>query len=621
MQEIHARLSDQQSVEFKRRFMIFFVAISLALSLIIIRLVYLQIVRGDEFRQKSENNSVRLRKIRPPRGLIMDVNRQVLVENQPSFDIFFAPNRIRDIESVIKKLKELYAARYTSFSSDLSQAEQARPFAPVRLDRNVSREKVAIVETNVLDLPGVFVEVTPIRYYHNGPMISHIVGYTGEITEKELEKEASEYYGSGDMVGKYGLERYLDAYLKGKNGAEQIEVNVLGRKVKGIGMIAPESGYNAVLTIDSLSQQTAWNAMEGKTGAAVALNVRDGSILALVSSPSFDSNLFNGGISFASWEKLSNDPAHPMENRAVTGQYPPGSTYKLVVAAAALQEGLITPEKTILCTGTYEVGNRVFRCWQKDGHGGVNLHRAIVESCDVYFYTLGKMLGVDKIAWYARQFGFGSVTGVDLPREKNGLVPTKEWKMNRLAEPWQLGETISVAIGQGYNLVTPIQLANAYAALANGGTLLRPHIIKSIETADGKVVKEFGAQKINTLPLSQENMALLSYGLWGAVNERGGTGSALRRAAEDICGKTGTAQVIGLPEDEKARRAKKIANEYRDHALFACFGPYKNPEIAVAVIMENAGHGGSAAAPVARKIIDAYFARKAKESGGSAVKK
>jgi len=621
MQELHARLSDQQSVEYKRRFTIFFVAISLALSLIIIRLAYLQIIRGDEFRQKSENNSVRLRKIRPPRGLIMDVNRQVLVENQPSFDIFFAPSRINDIKTVILKLKKLYSERSADFSTDLSLAEKARPFSPVRLDRNVSREKVAIVETNVLDLPGVFVEVTPIRYYHDGPMISHIVGYTGEITEKELEKDNAKDYSSGDTVGKYGMERYLDAYLKGKNGAEQIEVNVFGRKVKGLGMITPESGYNAVLTIDSLLQKTAWSAMEGKTGAVVAMDVRDGSVLALVSSPSFDANLFNGGISFASWEKLSGDPAHPMENRAIAGQYPPGSTYKLIVAAAALQEGLITPEKTILCDGAFEVGNHVFRCWQKNGHGSVNLHRAIVESCDVYFYNLGKMLGVDKIAWYARQFGFGSVTGVDLPREKSGLVPTKEWKLSRLGEPWQLGETISIAIGQGFDLVTPIQLANAYAALANGGTLFRPHIIKKIETADGKVFKEFKPETLNTLPLSKENMGLLNYALWGVVNERGGTGSALKRAEEDLCGKTGTAQVIGLPQDGKARQAKKIAYEYRDHALFVCFGPYKSPEIAVAVVMENAGHGGSAAAPVARKIIDAYFSRTIKEPRASMSKK
>ena len=608
MEELHARLNDQQSGEIKLRFRILFAVILVALSLVIIRLGYLQIIRGDEFLQKSENNSIRLRKIRPPRGLIMDLRRQVMVENQPSFDILFAPNRVKDIADVVRKMKNIYNERNLVFPIDAKLAEMARPFAPIRLERNASWEKVAIAETNALDLPGVFVEVTPIRRYHEGEIISHIVGYTGEITEQELEKDTSEDHGSGDIVGKNGVERYLDAYLRGKNGAEQIEVNVYGKKVKVLGLIPPLAGYNVQLTIDSFLQKTAWEAMDGRTGSAVVMDPRDGNVLALVSSPSFDANLFNGGISFAGWEELSTDPRHPMENRAIAGQYPPGSTYKLIVAAAALEEGLITPEKTFFCNGTYGLGNRVYRCWQKKGHGAVNLHRAIVESCDVYFYNLGKLVGVDKIAWYARKFGFGSATGIDLFREKSGLVPTKQWKFARFGETWQMGETISTAIGQGFNLVTTLQLVNAYSALANGGALFRPRIIKQIETADGIVFREFLSEKKNTLPVSKENLEVLNYGLWGAVNERGGTGYALKRKEKDVCGKTGTAQVIGLPED--ARRAKKIANEYRDHALFVCFAPYKNPEIAVAVILENAGHGGTAAAPVARKIIDAHFLRK-----------
>ena len=608
MEELHARLNDQQSGEIKLRFRILFAVILVALSLVIIRLGYLQIIRGDEFLQKSENNSIRLRKIRPPRGLIMDLRRQVMVENQPSFDILFAPNRVKDIADVVRKMKNIYNERNLVFPIDAKLAEMARPFAPIRLERNASWEKVAIAETNALDLPGVFVEVTPIRRYHEGEIISHIVGYTGEITEQELEKDTSEDHGSGDIVGKNGVERYLDAYLRGKNGAEQIEVNVYGKKVKVLGLIPPLAGYNVQLTIDSFLQKTAWEAMDGRTGSAVVMDPRDGNVLALVSSPSFDANLFNGGISFAGWEELSTDPRHPMENRAIAGQYPPGSTYKLIVAAAALEEGLITPEKTFFCNGTYGLGNRVYRCWQKKGHGAVNLHRAIVESCDVYFYNLGKLVGVDKIAWYARKFGFGSATGIDLFREKSGLVPTKQWKFARFGETWQMGETISTAIGQGFNLVTTLQLVNAYSALANGGALFRPRIIKQIETADGIVFREFLSEKKNTLPVSKENLEVLNYGLWGAVNERGGTGYALKRKEKDVCGKTGTAQVIGLPED--ARRAKKIANEYRDHALFVCVAPYKNPEIAVAVILENAGHGGTAAAPVARKIIDAHFLRK-----------
>jgi penicillin-binding protein 2 len=354
--------------------------------------------------------------------------------------------------------------------------------------------------------------------------------------------------------------------------------------------------------------------MEGRTGAVVAMDPRDGAIYAMVSSPGFDPNLFNGGISSENWNILSRDPRHPMEQRAISGQYPPGSTYKLIVAAAALEEGLITPTKSVLCTGSFELGNRSYRCWQKHGHGMVNLHRAIVESCDVYFYTVGKMLGVDKIAWYAKKFGFGTLTGIDLPREKAGIIPTREWKMARFKQPWQLGETISVSIGQGFNSVTPLQLVSAYSALANGGTVYRPQIVKRIETPDGRIVKVMKPERKETLPLSKKTIELLKIGLWCVVNEKGGTGSALRRPEQDVCGKTGTAQVIGLPSAERARRAVQSARIYQDHALFTCFAPCNSPEIAVAVIVEHGGHGGSTAAPIARKVVDAYY--ESKKYGG-----
>ncbi len=310
------------------------------------------------------------------------------------------------------------------------------------------------------------------------------------------------------------------------------------------------------------------------------------------------------------WETLANDPGHPMENRSISGQYPPGSTYKPVVAAAALEEGLITPETSFFCNGTFTMGSRTFRCWQAKGHGHVNLHRGIVESCDVYFYNLGKLLGVDKIAAAAHAFGLGAPLGIDLGREKGGLIPTKQWKLSRLREPWQPGETISISIGQGFDLVTPLQLANVYATLGNGGTLYRPRLIKQLESSDRHVVKVYEPEKLATLPFSQKTIQTINQALWGVVNERGGTGYILKRKEADVAGKTGTAQVIGLPQDQKARKAKRVSADYRDHALFACFAPYGNPEIAVAVVLEHAGHGGSAAAPVARKIIDAYFAQK-----------
>jgi penicillin-binding protein 2 len=284
----------------------------------------------------------------------------------------------------------------------------------------------------------------------------------------------------------------------------------------------------------------------------------------------------------------------------------------LIVAAAALEEGLITPDTKFNCEGYFDFGNRSFRCWQKKGHGHISLHRAIVESCDVYFYNVGKLLGVDKIAHYAKLFGLGDVTGIDLPNEKGGLIPTKQWKLARMKEPWQLGETISISIGQGFNLVTPLQLVSAYSSFANGGTIWQPRIVKDIETSDGRIYKNFLPQKKGTLPLSEKTLDFLTHALWGVVNEPGGTGRAAARPNADVCGKTGTSQVVGLPQNEKARREKKIGVLQRDHALFVCFAPMKNPEIAIAVVVENAGHGGSVAAPIARKILDAYFEAKKK---------
>jgi penicillin-binding protein 2 len=607
MGEMQDLLKGHEPNEFRQRFKILFIIVAVALAILVIKLWYLQIIKGDDLRQRSENNSVRLRKIKQLRGLIMDADGHVLVDNRPSFDILFVPNRIRKIHDVVKRLSYLYAESGITFFPDLPPSEKAKQFVPITLEKNISRENLAIVETHALDLPGVVVEVDSVRQYLAGEMMAHLLGYTGEISQEELGKDTTDEYSIGDTVGKYGMEKYFDRYLQGKSGAKQVEVNVRGQEVKVLGKIEPVSGYNIVLTIDSYLQKIAWEAMKDKAGAVVVMDPRDGSILGLASAPSFDPNLFSERISSEEWEKLSNDPLHPMENRAVSGQYPPGSTYKLVVAAAALEEGLITPERKFFCQGSFELGNRTFRCWQKKGHGWVDLHRAIVESCDVYFYNLGKLIGVDKLAQYARCFGFGAVTGSDLTREKKGLIPTKEWKLARFGEPWQMGETISVSIGQGFNSVTPIQLLNAYCALANGGTLWRPRIIKCMETGNGRPLKIFSPEKKLSLPISRKNIEILNYALWGVVNEKGGTGYAARRKEEDICGKTGTSQVIGMPEDKKARREKFIPQRFKDHALFVCFAPYKNPEIAVAVIVEHAGHGGTAAAPIARKIIDAYF--------------
>jgi penicillin-binding protein 2 len=473
-------------------------------------------------------------------------------------------------------------------------------------------EKVALVETNALNLPGIYIDVSPVRLYLDGEMLAPVIGYTGEISQEDLEKNNDEY-AYGDVLGKHGLEKFFDTYIRGRRGAELVEVNVYGKEIKNLGRIDPVSGYNIMLTIDADLQKAAWDALEGKAGSAVVLDTRDGAVLAMVSSPSFDPNLFNDGISSEQWSKLQNNPFAPLSNKAVSGQYPPGSTYKLIVAAAALEEGIITPETRIFCDGSFTLGNRTYRCWKKGGHGWVNLHKAIVESCDVYFYTVGKMLGADKIAEYAKRFGLGEVSGIDLPGEKSGLVPTKEWKLKKRKEAWQMGETISIAIGQGFNLLTTLQLADAYSAFANGGTLWRPYLVKRIESTDGKVYKEFLPEKKRDLNLSPKTIEVINDALKGVVNEPGGTGHAAKLSNIEVCGKTGTSQVMGLPEDEKARRRKILGAFQKDHALFACYAPSRNAEVAVAVILENAGGGGAVAAPVARKILSAYFEGKKKD--------
>ena len=605
-------LNRHEPVEFKEKIRIVGGIFLIAVCVLMVRLGYLQIIKGEEFKKKSENNSVRFRQIKPLRGLIMDRNGNVLVDNKPSFDVLYIPNKNKANALSVEKLRKLYESKSMIFAFDPSALKNAKPYLPVRLDKNVNMEKIALVETNALSLPGIYVDVSPIRLYLDGEILAPIIGYTGEISKEEMEKSNGKY-AYGDISGKHGLERFFDEYIRGHRGAELVEVNVYGREIKNLGRIDPVSGYNMTLTIDADLQRAAWQAIEGKAGSVVAMDPRDGAILAMVSSPSFDPNLFNEGISSELWKQLQGNPFAPLSNKAISGQYPPGSTYKLIVAAAALEEGIISPETKIFCNGSYTLGNRTYRCWKKGGHGHVDLHQALVGSCDVYFYTVGKMLGVDKIAEYAKRFGLGDFAGIDLPNEKKGLVPTKAWKLKKKKEAWQMGETISISIGQGFNLVTTLQLANAYSAFANGGILWRPYVVKKIESSGGKMYKEIFPLKKGELKLSKKTIEILNDALRAVVNEPGGTGQNAKLPGVEVCGKTGTSQVLGLPENEKARRRKVLSAFHKDHALFASYAPASHPEIVVAVILENAGGGGAVAAPVARKILSAYFEGKKKD--------
>jgi penicillin-binding protein 2 len=570
--------------------------------------------QGGCSQAESESNRIRIQEIKPLRGLIVDSRGDILVNNQSSFDISIIPEIAKNPADVRDRLVELFDRADTGLFLEETTFKSARPFVPVKVARNIGRDKLAVVESHALNLPGVVVDIVPVREYIYGEMVAHLLGYVGEISPSELDRDTSASYRADDVVGKYGIEKHLDDVLKGKSGGEQVEVDAAGRRLNVLGNIDPVSGHTIVLNIDSDLQKVCWDAFKERAGTVVVMEPHTGAVLAMVSRPSFDPNLFNRGISEQRWKELTEDPRCPLQNRAISGQYPPGSTYKLFVAAAALEEGLITKDTETWCNGTYPMGNRTFRCWKKRGHGTVDLHRAIVESCDVYFYHLGDLLGVDTLAKYAQAFGFGSGTGVSLPGEKSGLVPTREWKLRRFGEPWQRGETTSLAIGQGFALATPLQLLRAYCALANGGTLYKPWLVKRIETADGQTIQEFPPEVEGVVPVSRKNLDILRYALWGVVNEPHGTGGALKRKEQDVCGKTGTAQVISLPDDDEEEQKGEIPYRFRDHALFVCFAPYTDPEVAVMVVVEHGGHGGSAAAPVARRVIDGYF-RLAQERG------
>jgi penicillin-binding protein 2 len=569
---------------------------------------YLQIIQGDELRQRSHNNRIRLQEIAPLRGLILDRDGDILVDNQASFDISIIPETAKDVKGVMRKLSDEYRLGKPLADVDSSRRYRAKPFVPRTLFRNIGREKLAVVETNSLDLPGVVVDVVPVRKYVMGEMMAHLLGYVGEISLDELKRERNGVYRAGDTVGKLGIEKCMDHYLKGDRGGQQIEVDVGGRKLDVLGRVPAIPGYTVELTIDRDLQKACWDAFQEKAGSVVVMDVRDGSILAMVNKPSFDPNLFNRGISGDDWNRLVGNPLSPLQNRAISGQYPPASTFKLIMAAAALEEGAVTADTTFYCGGTYDALSRPFRCWKERGHGKVDLYRAIVESCDVYFYNAGSQVGVDTLAAYARGFGFGTKTGIILPSEEDGLIPTREWKLRKFGESWQPGETVTLSIGQGFILVTPIQLLRAYCAVANGGTLYRPRLIRSIRTEGGEIVEEFEPQVQGRIPVSPETIKLLQRALWGAVNDERSTGGALKRRNRDVCGKTGTAQVIEQPEEEdREKEQEDIPYQHRDHALFVCYAPYERPEVGVMVVVEHGGHGGSVAAPIARKVIDRYF--------------
>ena len=597
-------MGSQGIEDLQRRYKLFLIAGLVGFLALCLRMWHLQIIKGEEFSRLSKHNRIRIREIPASRGMILDRRGRILIDNRPSFEVLLIPEDIEDMEKTTRFLHRILKVTPEEVQKRLEANKHRPPFKPIRIQSDISRLHLALLKTHQLDLPGLILDVHPRRAYNYGNMAFHLMGYLGEINGHELKQSRFKGYQMGDIIGKYGAEQQWESFLKGIDGGRQVEVDAHGRELKVLQRVKSHPGNNLFLTIDLDLQMTCETLLQGKEGAIVAMNPRNGQILAMVSHPSYDPSLFAGGINHDDWETLIQNPFHPLQNRAIQGQYAPGSVFKVITAIASLEERVISPQEFLFCGGSYRFGNRTYRCWRKGGHGKINLHRAIVESCDVFFYQVGQRLGIDTLAKYAKAFGFGKATGISLNDEKPGLIPSSEWKKKVYNEPWYKGETLSCAIGQGFILVTPLQLLNALSAIATEGILYLPQLVGRIERANGKLLKSYKPISIGKIPVSPENLMLIREALLGVVNEDRGTGRVARIKGVSVSGKTGTAQVISLREDVKE---EDTPYEYRDHAWFVAYAPMESPIISVAVLVEHGGHGASASAPIARKVIQKYL--------------
>ena len=578
---------------------------------LISRLFYLQVLQADRYGISAQRNSVRTYRVEADRGIIKDRNGEILVDSRPSFDVMVVADQTDELPATLRRVAVLTGENPDEVIERFGRPSGRRRFLTLPVVTDLDRSAYARVEVRLPWLTGVIPQASRVRFYPHGESAAHLLGTLGEISQKELTDRTYQGYRQGDVIGKEGIERLWDRELRGQTGGRNVVVDAHGREFETLSEVEPKPGSNVVLTLDYRLQRVAEEGLAetGKSGAVVAIDPRNGEVLVFASRPAYDPNLFaRGGVDSVTWRGLRDDPKKPLHNRALQGQFPPGSVYKVVPALAGLERGIITEDFTVNCTGGYSLGRRRYRCWKKEGHGVVNVHKALVQSCDVFFYRVGDILEVDVLAHYAKALGLGSPTGIGLRDESRGLVPTRAWKERRFNQRWLEGETISLAIGQGFNLWTPIQMANAYASLANGGTRYRPHVIKRVEDPYGEIVTETEPEVLGQVEISKASLEIVKQGLWGVANEPRGTAYRLHQLPGGVqaAGKTGTAQVVGMPKDPVDE--KDIPEEFMDHAWFAAYAPHDNPEIAIAVLVEHGGHGGSAAAPIAKKVFETYFA-------------
>ena len=568
---------------------------------------FLQIVQFQKFRELAENNHQRTLSLRAPRGMLFDRDGRVLVENRYAFNISLVREQTRDLDRTLSILSRVTGADPLELRETIERHAREPRYRPVLLISDASLSQVSAVLARRLELPDVLVEQVPTRQYPTDEMAAHLFGYVGEITETQLARDDYSGLHVGAIIGQSGLEQIYNRQLMGNDGARRVVVNSLGREIEIIGERPPNEGKRLMLTIDADIQKAVEDGFKatGYWGGAVVLDPRNGEILSLVSLPAYDPNRFASGIDRATWSQLNTDVLRPLQNRAIQGRYSPGSTFKIVVATAALEEGLVTPDFKVNCRGGATFYGRFFKCHLAGGHGTVDMRHAIEKSCNTYFYTLGNMLGVDRIHKWAQLLGLAEKTGIDLPHEVESIVPSTEWKRARTGEKWYAGETISVAIGQGQVSVTPVALATMISTVANGGTRQTPHLVKAVDEGEGWRPVEPPAPKSVT-PMKPESVAALHDGLWMVVNAAG-TGGRGRLEGYDVAGKTGTAQVISIQGKKAA--GKDSGKDLRDHGWYVFFAPRDNPVIAGAIFAEHAEHG-YLAAPIAKHLINTYFAKK-----------
>jgi penicillin-binding protein 2 len=580
-----------------------------SLGVLLARYYSLQIIEYDIYQTESERNRVQLQSVAPKRGLIFDRNGVLLADNRPSYVLSLVVERVPDIDHTLELLGDMVAVSAADLEKFRLRIKRRKPYEPVPLHFRLNEEERALLAVNRYQLPGVVVDAQLLRHYPEGELFSHVLGYVGRINEAEQAALEEVRYRGTNHVGKIGLEKYYEDLLLGEVGYQNVETNALGRVLRVLERTDPVPGANLTLSLDSEVQRVAYESLAGKRGAIVAIDPRNGEVLALVSAPGFDTNLFVNGISAVAYDALRNSTDLPLFNRAVQGQYPPGSTIKPVIGLAGLEYGVIQPQDTIRDPGWYVLPgeDRRFRDWtlrvRGGGHGNaVDLHQAIEESCDVYFYDLAQRLGIDRIHDFAAPFGLGATTGLDTTNERSGILPSRAWKRRARGQVWFPGETLNVGIGQGHLLTTPVQLATMTSILAARGLHYRPHLLRAI---NGEPVIPPTAGLVEA---DDSNWQLIHVAMRDVLHGKRGSARATGRGSPVImAGKSGTAQVVGIAQDAEYQ-AEELAEKYRDHALFIAFAPLDEPVIAVAVVVENGGGGSTVAAPIARAVIEQFLA-------------